>query len=127
MAPSKTFSTPKRARKPTAKAMAVQEEEKEETSGDEDPGPQLEARLSSQVSSIRSDNGGDEEDEGASGGDASDDEDEQSGKGVPEEEEEDSEEVEVLVPHKRKRAMQRATKSHPYILYTKYQSYQQLF
>jgi len=108
MAPSKTFSTPKRARKPTAKAMAVPEEEEESSGPDEDP----QARPSSQSSSNRSDNGGDGEDEyvGASGGDVSDDEDEKSDEGAPEDEEE---EAEVLVPQKRKKALQRATKSPP--------------
>ena len=109
MAPSKTFSTPKCVRKPTAKAMAVPEEEEESSGSDEE----LQARPSSQNSSNRSDNSRDGEDEyaGASRGDFSDDEDKQSDAGALEEEEEEAEEV--LVPQKRKKALQRVTKSPP--------------
>ena len=67
-------------------------------------------RANSLHSSIGLGSDGDDED---SGGDVSDDEDGQSGKGVAEEEDE---EEEVLVPQKRKGALQRATKSHPFII-----------
>jgi hypothetical protein len=88
--------------------MAVPEEEEESSGPDE--GPQ--ARPSSQNSSNGLDNGGDGEDEytGGSRGDFSDDDDEKSDEGALEEEEE---EAEVLVPQKRKKALQRATKSPP--------------
>ena len=86
MAPSKIFPPPKCARKPTAKAMAAQQEEE---STDEDPQLEPQACLTPQANSLHSSIGlGSDGDDRDSGGDISNDEDGQSGKGVAEEEDE---------------------------------------